>query len=143
VIPNGIDETVFGYVPPRADRGEPWRLLYVGQLIPVKGLDYLVDALAILQRRCSVGLDLVYQVDTRLPALKARVDALRISGVRFLGNRSPSELAEIYAACDLLVLPSVSEALPSVISEAMLVGRPVVASDVGGIKDQIGRVGEL
>ncbi len=86
---------------------EPWRLLYVGQLVPLKGLNYLFDALAMVQRRHEVSLDLVYHVDTDLAALRSRRPRhSSLHGVRFLGRRSPSELAELYASCDVFVLPS-------------------------------------
>jgi glycosyltransferase involved in cell wall biosynthesis len=51
-------------------------------------------------------------------------------------------LAELYARSHLLVLPSTTgEALPSVISEALFVGRPVVATDVAAVKEQVGSFG--
>ena len=67
---------------------------------------------------------------------------LGLDHVRFLGARSPTELSELYAAAHLLVLPSLQgEALPSVISEAMFVGRPVVATDVAGVREQLAGFG--
>ena len=56
---------------------------------------------------------------------------------------SPVQLAKLYARSHLLVLPSTGEALPSVISEALLVGRPVVATDVGAVKEQVGSYGRI
>ena len=63
--------------------------------------------------------------------------------MRFLGARSPAELAQLYAASHVLVLPSIREALPSVISEAILVGRPVVGTGVGAVREQVGDFGEV
>jgi glycosyltransferase involved in cell wall biosynthesis len=142
VIPNGINEAVFAFAPPSRPADGRWRLLYVGQLVGWKGVDNLLRALADVARNHEVELDLVYQVDTEEPALRRLADELGLDHVRFLGARSPTELSELYAAAHLLVLPSLhGEALPSVISEAMFVGRPVVATDVAGVREQLAGFG--
>jgi glycosyltransferase involved in cell wall biosynthesis len=141
VIPNGISETVFPYSPPSLPSNGRWRLLYVGQLIALKGVQYLLRALAEVARDHAVELDLVYQVDTEEPALRRLADDLGLDHVRFLGARNPTELSKLYAAAHLLVLPSLREALPSVISEAMFVGRPVVATDMAGVREQLAGFG--
>jgi glycosyltransferase involved in cell wall biosynthesis len=98
--------------------------------------------LAGIARNHEVDLDLVYQVDTEEPALRRLADELGLDHVRFLGARSPAELSKLYATAHLLVLPSLrGEALPSVISEAMFVGRPVVATDVAGVREQLAGFG--
>ena len=51
------------------------------------------------------------------------------------GRVSKDELEEAYAACDLLVLPSFAEGMPTVILEAMARGKPVVATDIPGVKE--------
>jgi glycosyltransferase involved in cell wall biosynthesis len=61
--------------------------------------------------------------------------------VVFLGAKSPNELKSLYQQADLFVLPSLGEALPSVVTEAMLCGTPVVVTSVGGIRDQVGDYG--
>jgi glycosyltransferase involved in cell wall biosynthesis len=53
--------------------------------------------------------------------------------VRFLDNLSMSELAEEYARCTLMLLPSMEETAPVVIGEAMASGVPIVATRVGGV----------
>jgi glycosyltransferase involved in cell wall biosynthesis len=143
VIPNGVSETVFTYSPPSAPSDGRWRLLYVGQLIGLKGVDYLLRGLAEVARDRAVELDLVYQVDTEEPALRRLADELSLDHVRFQGARSPKELSELYAATHLVVMPSLREALPSVISEAMFVGRPVVATNVGAVREQLAGFGKV
>ncbi len=145
-IPNGIPTDIF-YAQQSCDRpqpGRPHRLLFVGQLIPLKGVDVLLEAVKLLAIREDVELRLVYHNHQNEPQYRDMATCLGITDkVHFLGIKSPGELAEIYRSADLLVLPSFAEALPSVITEAMLCGLPIVASDVGGIQDQVGPHGYL
>jgi glycosyltransferase involved in cell wall biosynthesis len=144
VIPNGIDATLFRFAPAQMpDTHEPWRLLYVGQLERLKGVEFLLCALTLLDPTLSVQLDLVYQIDTEEESLISEVKRLGLERIHFLGARSSSELAKLYADSHVLVLPSTREALPSVVSEAMLVGRPVVGTAVGGVREQVGEYGEV
>ena len=144
VIANGIDDQVFQFrrpVPPSG--GEAWRLLYVGQLSRFKGVDYLLKAVARIQEEVRVELLLVYQVATEERYLQRLAGQLGLSNVQFLGMRSALELAEVYASSHALVLPSTGEALSTVISEALCVGRPVIATDVGAAREQVTNFGEV
>jgi glycosyltransferase involved in cell wall biosynthesis len=58
-----------------------------------------------------------------------------LSSVIFLGNRS--DTTSLFAAADLFVLPSLFEGLPLAVLEAMAAGCPVIATDVGGVKEVI------
>lgn len=136
IIPNGVDESVFAPAPSLAVPAAPWRLLYVGQLIQPKGVHVLLEACARLASHHPLSLHLAYHVDHDLRRLRKQADALGLQ-VEFLGMQTPEQLARLYAASHIVILPSLSEALPSVISEAMMVGRPIVATDVGGIRDQL------
>jgi glycosyltransferase involved in cell wall biosynthesis len=117
-------------------------LLCVAALTPDKGHDVLVDALATatdLSWRCAC----VGSLD-RDPAFADRVQrrALR-SGlgdrVRFAGPRTGAELDRAYAAADLLVLASYAETYGMVVTEALARGVPVLATDVGGVTEALGR----
>jgi len=143
VIPNGIDPSSFPYVRRNAaGKGAAWQLLYVGQLIELKGVDVLLRSMSLLPG--SVHLMLVYHTNAREESLRQLAASLSLSErVHFAGPKEPAELARIYQSADILVLPSRAEALPSVITEALLSGLPVVASSVGGIPDQLRDYGEL
>lgn len=143
VIPNGADSHRYFYKRTnRACDGEPWRLLYVGQLIDLKGIDLLLLALAAVTH--DTELLLVFHTDPLRTRLQDLVFQLGLEHrVRFLGPREPAELAALYQEADLLVLPSRAEALPTVLTEAMLCGMPIIATRVGGIPEQLGPYGLL
>ncbi len=145
VIANGIEDSLFPYSPPPSPPppGNPWRILFVGQLASFKGVHFLLDALSRLSRRLTVELQLAFHVDDERTALEAQVERLGLERVRFLGPRTPEGLAPLYAASHVLVLPSTAEALPQVISEALLVGRPVVGTDVGAVREQVAGYGAV
>ena len=144
VIPNGVDGTRFYPDGARQQDSGKVTILYVGQLIPVKGLEYLVDALALLRQNPAWRLRMVYHNSTLLEELKAR--AARhglLDRIEFLGSVASADMGRIYREADLLVLPSLGEALPSVITEAFLSGLPVVATAITGLRDQVNEYGIL
>jgi glycosyltransferase involved in cell wall biosynthesis len=117
-------------------------LLCVGAVTPAKGHDVLLDALATvadLSWRCAC----VGSLD-RAPAFADRVrrraweDVLR-DRVGFSGPRTGPELDRAYAAADLLVLASHAETYGMVVTEALARGLPVLATDVGGVTEALGR----
>jgi glycosyltransferase involved in cell wall biosynthesis len=112
----------------------------VGQLIEQKGVNRLLEALASLPR--NIELQLAFHVDALRDELERLTRELGLEDrVQFLGRKSPDELSALYQQSDVFVLPSLGEALPSVITEAMICGIPIVATDVGGVKDQLGPYG--
>jgi glycosyltransferase involved in cell wall biosynthesis len=114
--------------------GSEPRLLCIGRLIPIKGHLVLLRALA--QARSQVP-DVSLDVAGRgplAPALKAYVRELGLAdAVRFLGFVAPVEAAIEDAA--IVVVPSLGEGFGMVALEAMERGRPVIASDVGGLPE--------
>jgi glycosyltransferase involved in cell wall biosynthesis len=104
-------------------------LVTVGRLIPLKQVDKLLDALVTLEH---MGLVVVGEgaERSRLEA-KAR-DLEIIERVSFFGSKNHEETLAIINACDILVLYSTHEGLPHVVIEAMMLGKRIVASSVGG-----------
>lgn len=134
-VPNGVDLTRF---PAREWRPlrEEVRVGTVARLEGYKGHRFLLRALAEL---CAgdrpVVLELVGDGAAR-PELEALAQSLGLaSRVHFLGSRA--DVARIVAGWDIFVLPSLVEGLPISILEAMAVGVPVVATDVGGVAEVV------
>ena len=141
VIPNGIDAGNYRYGRRNsAGKDRPWQLLFVGQLNELKKVDLLLRALRVLRQPAE--LHLVYHCGTLELPLRQLAATLNLSDrVHFLGAKPPQELSALYQEADVFVLPSVAEALPSVVSEAMFCGTPIVATDVGGIREQLNGYG--
>jgi glycosyltransferase involved in cell wall biosynthesis len=107
-------------------------VLMVGVMRPGKGHDVLIDSLArIAADRPSARLKLVG--DGPLRCSLEELASPFGTAVEFLGERR--DVRGLMAASDIVVLPSLSEALPTVLLEAAAEGVPVVASKVGGIPE--------
>lgn len=140
IIPNGFDYRPFPFSERHVPHpGHRWRILYVGQLIPAKQPDALLDAVATADLRSRVEVRYVYHRESMLAELRSRARDLDIEDrVEFVGRLHGDALVREYREAHFLVLPSRElEALPSVITEAVFTGLPVIAGDVGGISWQL------
>ncbi|MCX5884006.1 MAG: glycosyltransferase family 4 protein [Deltaproteobacteria bacterium] len=112
----------------------------VGRLTAVKGQEVLIRAACELLRRG----ERIFIVLLGEGELRRELEALTLQlgiadKVRFLGWRT--DVAHVLAACDIFCLPSRNEGMGKALVEAMATGLPVVASDIGGMKDIV-RPGE-
>lgn len=115
----------------------------VGNVNPTKGHEHLIDAAAKVAERNDVGEIDVVIVGRLLDSQERHYHELRerVKGhglgdtVTFTGWRS--DIPELLSMFDVFVLPSVTEACPIVVLEAMAMRRPVIATDVGGVREQI------
>jgi glycosyltransferase involved in cell wall biosynthesis len=136
VVPNVVDTAVFHPPAARPPPSGPLRLLNVAALAEKKRHADLLEALARLRGQgTDAVLDLVGDGELAAP-LRAHAERLGLAdAVRFHGALAPAEVAERMRAADLFVLPSRFENLPVVLLEAMASGLPVVATDVGGVRE--------
>lgn len=138
VTPNAVDLEKFN---PQIKSDFPEKLglnpqkmvvLFVGNLVPQKGLRYLLDA----KKQMKTPAELVIVGDGPLMAeLQERVKTEEIGDVHFTGARRDVE--QIMPAADVFVLPSISEGFPITLLEAFASGLPAVATDLGGIKELV------
>jgi len=112
----------------------PPRLLFLGRLVPEKGVDWLLRALAHLP--ASIGLDVAGDGHAR-PALEAQARALGLSDrVTFHGWVAPNDVPAHLETARAVVVPSVWHEPAGLVSlEAAAHGRPAVVSTVGGIPE--------
>lgn len=115
---------------------EPGHLLFVGNLVEGKGVRDLLAALRIV---CAARPEVRLTIAGSGPAesaWRALADRLAVAhAVRYVGRVPHDRLPGLLATAAALVLPSHHEATPRVIMEAMAMGRPVVATAVGGVPD--------
>jgi glycosyltransferase involved in cell wall biosynthesis len=110
-------------------------LLWVGRMVPVKGLDVLLKALAGLTASPLPQLYLVGDGPLRTE-LRAQAERLGIAPhVHFVGPVAHETLGNWYRAADTVVLPSLSEGMPNVLLESAACGTPFIASTVGNIAE--------
>lgn len=151
VIYDGIDLDAFRPADRSAARGRLELaagspvVLFVGRLVEGKGLETLIEAMALV-RGVNAGARLVLVGDGPLaPVLHQRIDRLMLGeAVLLVGERPYDEIPVWMQAADVLAPPSESEGLPNVVREALACGLPIVATPVGEIprivSDAVGRL---
>jgi D-inositol-3-phosphate glycosyltransferase len=153
-VPCGVDLAHFQPLDRRESRrrlglpAEEETALFVGRFAPLKGLENLIRAAAILRpEHPRLTLRIVGGDDANgPPALIGLAQQLGVSdAVRFAGRVDPDELPFYYSAADLLALPSYYESFGLVVLEALACGIPVAATAVGVAPEVIreGRNGTL
>ncbi|HZS34435.1 MAG TPA: glycosyltransferase family 4 protein [Methylomirabilota bacterium] len=135
VVRCGVDPAAY---PVRDHRGPGRHLLFVGRLVPDKGLPILIDALARLRaRRPAARLTIVGDGRERA-SVERRARATGVAEhVALVGYQTPPQVRDWLQTADVFVLPSLAEGVPVSLMEAMASGVPVVATRVGGVGELV------
>lgn len=135
VIPDGIDLERF---PPKIyPCREKVQILGVGRLIPRKGFDVLIRAVAMLPSLLPFEVVLVGDGPER-EALTSLAKSLGVAErIQFVGSVPYDDLPARYAEADIYVLSSHAEGMPLVVLEAMASGLPILATEVQGIRELV------
>jgi len=125
-------------VKPTTKDSDTFTVLYVGELIKLKGVNHLLSAFQSVYRECSqVRLTIIGDGECRTELGRMAEEMDIADYVKFTGFLKPEKVKEHMLESDVLVLPSVTEGLPRVIIEAMAMGLPIIATDVGSIKELV------
>ncbi len=150
VIPCGVNPNVFRPVGREIARSHLGLdggriILFVGRIVPLKGIDKLLMAMTYLENDRRVELAVIggdEQCQDEVERLKALSWRLRIhESVSFLGLVEQERLPYFYSAADVCVFPSYYESFGMAALESLACGTPVVATRVGGMEGVI-RQGE-
>jgi glycosyltransferase involved in cell wall biosynthesis len=129
VIKNSTDLSFFkGHSPISRQRGEPLRILFIGRLTNLKGLETLVLAINDIENVqltiCGDGPEYIQIYELNRQLMNENVD--------FLGRLSKNEIYERLKLNHVLILPSITEGLSHTLIDAIAFGMPCIASNVGG-----------
>ncbi len=151
IIPPGVDLERFHPIDKKEAKkrvGIPCgdkNIMFAGRIEPLKGIDTLIEAMALIRQRHPAVLENTCVAiiggdpwadspDAEMERLQALRQELNIHDfVLFLGAKDQDVLPNYYAAAEMVVMPSHYESFGMVALEAMAMGRPVIASDVGGL----------
>jgi colanic acid/amylovoran biosynthesis glycosyltransferase len=143
-MPMGVDLDRFRFINHTQDLAHDMILLFVGRLVEMKGVEYLVKAMSVVNKM-NPGIVCQIAGDGSLrESLQVLADSLGVSNnVRFLGAVSQEEVRELFRNAHTFVLPSVVtdvgdvETQGVVLAEAQATGLPIIATRVGGIPESV------
>jgi len=136
LLPNGIDEAFFRIKRPKLAGAPPstLRLLFVGRLSKQKNIPALLKALTITKRK--VYLDLIGEGE-ELATVQRLVKAYGLTNVKLHGRLPRDEVKRFYETSDALIMPSLYEAQPLVLLEALAAKIPIIGTNVIGVAEHI------
>lgn len=133
IVPYGVDAEMFCYTERRNNINEgKLKLLFVGQCSYRKGINYLLEAAADMEKYVELTIAGGYE---RIQDLYDKFSAF--GNIHFLGRIEHSKLPEVYSQADVFVLPSLSEGMSLVGLEAMACGLPLLCSENCGVNDVV------
>ncbi len=144
VIYNGVDRELFS---PAPEFHVPSRLtvVSVARVDPNKDLVTLIRAAAIVRQRLPEVKFIVYgsiTVPEYYEECLALIHELELEGTFIIAGHT-DDTPSAYRSGNIIALSSISEAFPYAVVEAMMSGKPVVATDVGGVREALGDCGVI
>jgi glycosyltransferase involved in cell wall biosynthesis len=144
IVPNGVDTQKFK---PSKNCEQLKRqigidnklcVLFVGRLIPRKGLHYLVKAAKQIIKEFNQTKFLIAGNGPQRNSLISHLENMNLtSNFLFLGDVNENTLPALYNCADIFVLPSIQEGLGIALLEAQATAKPIVAFDVGGVSEAV------
>jgi glycosyltransferase involved in cell wall biosynthesis len=141
-IPNGLEDDALSYLPLERKNTGKVNILFVGVLREDKGLNCLVDALDVLQKKGMQNFSLTVMGDFTSKEyeaeIKKKIAAYKLeSFIEFVGVKIKVEKWKCFLNADMLCFPSYfnSESFGNVVVEAMMFQLPVIATEWRGIPD--------
>jgi len=142
VVPNGIN-TDFFYPLPHVQRSDDQILVTNSADTPLKGLKYLLEAVASIKKKRKIGLTVI-GTPKKNGVIEGLVGKLGIRDcVRFTGRIEYEEFASYYARATMAVIPSLYEGFGMPAGEAMACGVPVISTVGGALPEVVGDAGVL
>ena len=144
IVPNGVDKEKFKPLEDQAavkrqfGLGNEPCVLFVGSLIPRKGLPFLIEsAKIIVNENKQTKFIIVGEGPLRNQMLRKLETTNLASNFTFMGNVKEDMLPLIYNCADVFALPSIQEGQGIVLLEAQASAKPVVAFDIGGVNETL------
>jgi glycosyltransferase involved in cell wall biosynthesis len=133
IVPNAIDLNLFK---PSNEKSIEPLFVWVGRVVPEKGLHYLVKAIKVVVRDYKDAKFILIGDGPMLPLIKKMVEKLGLNEyVRFAGFMDSKSVSHILSKATGFVFPSLKEGMPKAVLEAMACGIPIIASGISGIDE--------
>lgn len=147
VIPNGVDSEIYKTFKKNNDK----KILYIGRFSMEKGIGLLPEIIdGILSRDKEIIFEIVASLEENnmpeeMMVIRKELEELEKKySKRLIWHKtclSRDKISELYFGATILIQPSIYDSFPTTVLEAMLFGKPIVASNVGGISEMIGNAG--
>jgi glycosyltransferase involved in cell wall biosynthesis len=142
IVPNGVDTQKFkptkncGKIKHQIGINNKLCVLFVGRLIPRKGLPFLIEAAKDVIKEFSQTMFVIAGDGPLKNNLLSHLERINLSdNFAFLGDVNEKLLPTLYNCADVFALPSIQEGQGIALLEAQATGKPVVAFNVGGVKE--------
>jgi len=119
--------------------------LYVGNIIPRKGVMFLIENYGTFSKKYDINEDLIiagsYPNQEYYDKCKDFIAKNKIENIKFIGEKNPNEISNLMNSSRLLLMASSYEGLPRVLIESGLCGLPSIATNIQGIRKPFGEDG--